>query len=135
MADTPNLDVQAQVFTRYLVGADLAADVQKLYSDAMQKARLDAVDTRLLDFMLQHPWSIGMIDGGLVFYRPHSEVRRRLYVLLAILESNPEYTEALLPKKRSLWYMLAVGAAGVRAVVNAVVGSLLVRVLARGSRG
>ncbi len=42
---------------------------------------------------------VGLLDAGLAVADPHSELRRRLYLMFAILESSPEYHELFLPPR------------------------------------
>lgn len=125
------LVTEAAVFSRYLIKKLPNQTATQVYVKAMKAHRqsLETKDQKLLAFVIAHPWSLGFIDAGLPFYRPYSEVRRRLYIMLAILEANPAYHDNFLPVKRSFWYWLFVGYSGVRAIVKAIIGSIMVRVV------
>jgi hypothetical protein len=120
---------EARVFGKYLIGQAPNEEAVLLYSRAMRAthAKLDETDIKLLQLVMAHPRLLGFIDAGLPFYKPYSEVRRRLYVMLAILETQPQYHDIFLPKARSPWYILFILYAGFRAVVKTVFGSILVR--------
>jgi hypothetical protein len=121
---------EARLFTRYLIHRDAGPQAIRLYEDAVRSSQPDEADRRLLNFMTAHPGSIGLIDAGLVFHDASSEVRRRLYIMLAILEASPEQSDLFLAQKRSPWYVFAIGYFGVRAVAKAGLGLLLVKALA-----
>jgi hypothetical protein len=121
--------VQANLFTRYLVKRDADGITHQLYRNAAKRGTLDKNDARLLDFVVRHHWAVGLVDAGLIFYKPESEVRRRLYMMLAILEANPSYADKFLPRKRNPLYLLVLGLIGCRAIFRIAVGSLLVRAL------
>jgi hypothetical protein len=123
------LEKESRIFTRYLTGRDVTSQAGRLYRAATHGSNPDDDDKKLLNFMVAHPWSIGLIDAGLVFHRPASEARRRLYVMLAILEASTEYCDIFLPKKRNLFYLLVIFYAGLRAVVKAGLGLLLVKAM------
>jgi hypothetical protein len=123
------LEKEARIFTHYLIGRNANAQAIQLYKDAMNNSKPDEADRKLVDFMTAHPASIGFIDAGLVFHNASSEARRRLYVMFAILEANSEYYDLFLPKKRSPWYVFVIGYSGLRAVLKAGLGLLLVKVV------
>lgn len=124
------LEKEAQIFTRYLIGAEANPQAIQLYAAAMSTSKPDSTDKRLLNFMVAHPGSIGLIDAGLVFHNAASEARRRLYVMFAILEASSEYYDCFLPKKRSPVYIFVIFYAGIRAIIKAGLGLLLVKVIA-----
>jgi hypothetical protein len=124
------LEKEAQLFTKYLVGKDANPQSVKLYKTAMVDSQPNNSDIKLLNFMLSHPASIGFIDAGLIFHDSDSEARRRLYVMFAIIEASPEYYDFFLPKSRSPFYVLVIAYAGIRAIVKAGIGLLLVKALA-----
>lgn len=123
------LEKEARMFTRYLIHRGANPQAIRLYQAAMSNSNPDSTDKKLLNLMLSHPSSIGFIDAGLVFHNSTSEARRRLYVMLAILEASSEYYDCFLPKKRSPIYMLVIAYSGIRAVTKAGLGLLLVKVI------
>jgi hypothetical protein len=124
------LEKEAQLFTKYLVGEEAGPQAIRLYKAAMANSRPNKTDQKLLNFMVSHPASIGFIDAGLVFHNSTSEARRRLYVMFAIIEASPKYYDYFLPADRSPLYVFAAAYSGIRAVVKAGLGLLLVKVLA-----
>ena len=121
---------EAEVFARYLIHRQASPQAVQIYTDSLRSSQPNAADQKLLQFMIKHPRLIGLIDAGLVFHNPTSEARRRLYVMLAILEASPENSDLFLPKQRRPLYIFFVIYAGVRAVIKAVLGLLLVKVAA-----
>jgi hypothetical protein len=121
---------EARLFTRYLIHRDANPQAIRLYEAAMSDSKLDNTDKKLLNFMVSHPGSIGFVDAGLVFHNSTSEARRRLYVMFAIIEASPEYYDFFLPKKRSPFYILVIVYSGIRAIIKAGLGLLLVKAIA-----
>lgn len=123
---------EALTMGRYLLGQPPSPKVIELYERAISNAPtpLTRRDKKLLNFIAKHPWSVGLIDGGLALIDTNSEVRRRSYTMLAITEAMPEYHDYYLPKKRSGWYVLVVAIVGVRGVLRTLAGALLVKVVA-----
>src|SRR5665213_1276727 len=103
------LETEARIFTRYLIHKEANAQAIQLYEVAMNNSKPNSTDKKLLNFMVSHPKSIGLIDAGLVFHNASSEARRRLYVMLAIVEASSEYYDLFLAKKRSPLYIAVIG--------------------------
>jgi len=128
MAVELSTNTEARLFSRYLIGREANKQVLGLYRDALQETgHMDRLDQALLRFALKHPLSIGYLDAGLIFYKPHSELRHRLYLMLAILEAQAEYSALFLPKRRTFLYIAFLVWCGIRSVFKAAVGSILVR--------
>jgi hypothetical protein len=123
------VEKEARIFTNYLVGRDASSQAIQLYKIAMNDSKPDDTDKKLLRFMLKHPSTIGLIDAGLVFHNSNSEARRRLYVMQAILEASTLHHDLFLPKKRSPLYMFVIFYSGMRAVIKAGLGLLLVKAI------
>ncbi|HTE57616.1 MAG TPA: hypothetical protein VK694_02645 [Verrucomicrobiae bacterium] len=125
------LKKEAKSFARYLVRQEPSRQVIARYTEALahNPPSISATDIHLLEFIRKHPWSLGCIEAGLALRQPHSEVRRRLYIMLAILESSPDHTAAFLPQERSAWYIVPLALAGLRAVGKALVGVIMVGVV------
>jgi hypothetical protein len=125
-----NLTQEARIFAQYLLHREPSPGAIRLYISAMEGSQPSASDQKLLDFMTKHPRLIGLIDAGLIFHNSTSEARRRLYLMLAILEAQPENTDMFLPTKRSPFYFTFIVFAGARAAIKATLGLLLVKVVA-----
>jgi hypothetical protein len=123
---------EAEIFGQYLLKRAPGEAAKTLYSQAISSTSvtIEINDQKLLRFVLHNTWSIGLVDSGLALLNPGSEVRRRLYMLFCILESSPEHHDLFLPKHRNSFYLLAVLFSGFHAVIKAIVGSVLVKIIA-----
>jgi hypothetical protein len=123
---------QALRFGTYYLGHGPNEMAVDLYTRAIaaNPEKISPEDKKLLQFVLVHGWSLGLIDGGLAFFRPHAELRRRLFIMFAVLESIPEYTDYFLPKQRSWAYMGIIFIATVRATIRMVLGAVLIKAIA-----
>lgn len=125
------LHAEARCFARYLVGRTPSTEVQARYALAMGTTPPAGRDAALLGLARRRPRTIGLLDGGLALVDPHAELRRRLYVMLAILESTPEHCDRFLPAARGPAYVLLVALAGLRGALRGAAGVLLLRLVAR----
>jgi hypothetical protein len=123
---------EAVVFGKYLLRQAPNEKVVELYRRAMSTTIVKPTpeDQKLLDFISKHTWSVGLIDGGLALLNTDSDVRRRIYTMLAITEAMPDYYDYYLPKKRSNWYLLSVAFVGIRGVLRTVFGAIVIKVIA-----
>ena len=127
-----SIEQQATIFSHYLLKQSPSPKAIQLYKDSVGDIiQISSLDRKLFRYIEQHPLSIGFIDAALPLYSPHSEVRRRLYLMLAILEASPEYYRDFLPVERKVWYIFFVTYSGIRAVLKAAFGSVLVRIIGR----
>jgi hypothetical protein len=120
---------EAEILTQYLIGESADKQVRALYDRflASNDTAFDAVDAQIWSRILQRPGMLPWFDAGLAVVRPESEVRRRLFSFLAILETQTLYTRHFLSRKRSIWYLIYVFLIGVRGSIRMVFGALLVK--------
>ena len=123
-----DLNRQADILTGYLIQRSIGNDaVYDLYRTVVtEKKQQD--ETKLINFAFRHPSLIPFLDAGLVFVRPESELRRRIYIIFATLESMPEYSGLFLPEKTGLQGLILVVGSGIRAVFRAAMGVILLKV-------
>lgn len=121
---------QAVIFTKYLIGKQPDSQSINLYSQALARgATPSTYDLKILSFIQKYPFWVGCVDGGLALISPHSEVRRRIYIMFAILESQPLFWRDFLPIKRSGWYLFFILFAGLRAVFRAIIGIVIIKII------
>lgn len=135
MKEADRLAHQAVIFTKYLISKQPNTQSITLYSRAIaQGGELDGYDLKLLSFVQRHPFWVGCVDGGLALVNPHSEVRRRIYVMFAILESQPVFWRDFLPIKQNRWYIFFILFTGLRAIIRAVTGIVIVKAIGVSSK-
>ena len=129
-------EAEAVRFARYLVGAAPDARVKALYARALAAGGPPTRprDEALLRFAVARRRGLGLLDAGLALTDPDAELRRRLYLMFAILEAGPEHHARFLPVERGPLYALVVALAGVRGALKAALGVALVRLVTAGRR-
>lgn len=122
---------EVSVFCRYLSGKKATPTVALLYAEAIQKRfiPLTKKDERILNFLLNKPFFIGCVDGAMAFFAKDSAVRKRIFIMLAVLETLPEYAAGFLSRKHSFWYLFAIGARAFRAVYRLIFGFVILRLI------
>jgi hypothetical protein len=126
------LKKQAIALAHYLIKSRPKPDSIKLYTKAVRSKlpkHLDKADLKILKLSSRHPSLLASLDAGLAILRPDAELRRRIYIMFAVLESTPEHSDRFLSKKRSRLYIFRITGIGCRASMRSLVGMFLVKVL------
>ncbi|MGD0711824.1 MAG: hypothetical protein ABR968_11680 [Bacteroidales bacterium] len=127
--ELPEYKKEARLFGKYLIGKNVNDTVCNLYSSAIEKLALTCTgrDRKIEHFILRFPFWIGCVDAALTITGKQSVFRKKIFVMLAILESMPEYAEYFLPKKFPFFYIFKIIAAGIRSVYRFVIGFVIIK--------
>ena len=123
-----NFHEEAKVFGNYLLKRNPDNQSVSLYVSAMEKMQLvlSEKEKRMLGFIMKNKWSVGILDSSLAMFDKRSAVRKKLFVMFAILEVSPRNSAAFLPRRNPPFYFLYVLYAGIRSVAKSLIGSLLI---------
>ncbi len=87
---------EGTVFARYLLGVDASPAVLRRYASACRNLSGEATsghDQAVVQFIRRHPWSLPYLDAASGWLRRESLLRKRLLVMLSLLETTPEYAD------------------------------------------
>lgn len=88
-AEADALERECAVFVRYLVDGEADDYLKATYVRMAGTQRVvDRVDRKLLDFAAAGPLHARIADAYARIFRPHGQLRRRLVLICAILESS-----------------------------------------------
>ncbi len=85
---------ECQTFTRYLTGREATPYVIEKYRQLHAGIALgsaDELDRKLVEVAARGPWRSQLADAFARRFRPFGPLRRKLALLLAVLEHSPEY--------------------------------------------
>jgi len=117
---------QVEVLSRYLLGTSTNAEwIYTIYAESCQH---NTPTEKVVALAFRHPRLLPFLDGGLIFIRPNSELRRRIHIIFAALESTPEHAAQFLPQKVSFVQLLALIGVGIRGVFRALIGIIIIKV-------
>ncbi len=119
---------EARLFCQYIVGSLPSQEIIERYETILRSSpvAVTSKDAKIISFVHRHPRLLGAIDSYAALFMPHSEIRRRLYVLFAVLESTPEYSEEFLPKDRGALYLFVIAGVSIRTVFRVLLGIIIV---------
>lgn len=115
----PLLEHECWVFTRYLVGREPTEYVLSKYLDAHRVAPAyatrDTFHRRLLRVARAGPTFARLADAYARIFARHGVLRKKLILLLAVLETSPPFCHEL-EQREDVGAVAALAAAGVRVV-------------------
>lgn len=120
---------EADALSRYLVGMTAPSPATADYWRAVDtlRADLDEQQREVWERMVSNMFILRCVDAGLALTFPSSPLRKRIFIMLAVLETEPSLADRFLPRDRSPFHILLIGLRGLRAVLCAVAGVLLVK--------
>ena len=125
------LEREARIITNYLVGKPCTEELVQRYVEAnlKQPIYIAPEEEKLWRKAVRGPYWMAFIDSGLAFVRPKSQIRRKIFVMLAILEASVEYCDDFLPRARNkvqVFFLLVFE--GVKAAFFALIGLIIIKV-------
>lgn len=123
--------LEADRISLHVVGKAAGERERALYARAMEvlDPRLTEAEEALWSSMLRSRRRMAWADAGLALLRPSSVLRRKLLVMVAILEASPGFADQFLPSRCPPHKALRVAAAAVRGAFRGVAGAVLLKAL------
>ena len=126
---TGGLDLaeEARLFSMYLIGKTPNERHIERYIDIIntQGDVTYNIHDNFLAFVHKHPRSIPYLDAYLSFRHPYEELRYRIYIMFAVLESSPEFWQDFLPERKNVAYLPRVMIISTRAIARLAIGGVL----------
>jgi hypothetical protein len=122
----------ARILARALIGENPTPGEIERFEKAV-RTRAPSIQTacerRLWELAMRGPVRASLVDAGLALSDPHSPVRLRMCLMLAILEASPHHVgRYMMPDRWNLFTPFVLAFRGMLAVVRAGLGLLLVRI-------
>jgi hypothetical protein len=112
------------MISRYLIDCEPTNDLIERYCLAMQiKGQMSESDDAEWHWVCRYPRSLRYLDAATGLVRPHSSLRRRLHLMMAVLETSPAHARHFLPRPRSVFRLITnLTCNGARVFFNAAIG-------------
>ncbi len=123
---------EAQNLSVYLCGRPCSDELAMRYSLAIgqQQIQLSEKDQKLWDLAMKNTFFLAAIDSGLALTNSKSQIRRKVFLMLAILEASVEFCDEFIPKGKSkLNVLFSLVWIGMKAVFFAIIGILIVKLI------
>lgn len=100
------LEKEARLFARYLLDCEPPPDMIDRYINANRKLGTDVVistfiDEKIMEFALTHPRAIPFLDAAAGILQPDALLRKKIYIMAAVLEASPRYAKDFLSENLS----------------------------------
>jgi hypothetical protein len=118
---------EAAALGAHLAGGPVEAAALERYARGVRAglAPLDGRERRLLELGVRHPLLLGPLDAAAALRAPQGGLRRRFFLMFAVLEATPEHARLYLPARTGPLHVLRIAWAGARAVLSALLGLAL----------
>jgi hypothetical protein len=117
---------EAEIFSRYLIGEIPSVELKERYFAACGKlSEANNRDARIYRMAVKRPALLPCLDAALAFSDRNALLRRKLLVMLAILETTPEYYTKFSTKDESRWKWIALFFRGCSAVFKIMAGKII----------
>ena len=118
---------EVDILVRYLVGKAATPRVAVSYEHALQHVEVvfSKEEQRLWELCIDRPWIIPHVDAWLGFRYPGHPVRKKIFIMLSILETQPEYSDFFLPSRHSFIYLLNIGLTSIWAITKIGTGRVI----------
>jgi hypothetical protein len=118
---------EARIFTRYLLNQEPSAELVERYATACKKLRItaDIEQVKILDKAIQSPSLIPFLDAAFSFGKQNHLLRRKILVMLAILETSPEFYNDFRTRKHSFVKWIGILFRGSWAIIKMMTGKII----------
>jgi hypothetical protein len=122
---------EAKLFAQYL---DAKVDDEALlikYTNAIEKLKLSLSEKEasVLRYIIKMPFLLPFADGAWAFLNPKNGIRKRILVMSALIETEPQYLQFFLNEKDVSFSVFNMLLRGSVAVLRGIIGVFLILVL------
>ena len=122
---------EAKLFAQYL-GAKVDDKVLLTkYTDAIEKLkfRLNEKEENVMQYLHKMPFLLPFVDGAWAFLKPENGIRKRILIMNALIETQPQYVHFFLNQKDVPFPIIKLIFRGFVAVLRGIIGVLLILLL------
>ena len=118
---------EVDILVRYLLGKAATPRIAASYQQALQHVEVvfSKEEQRLWDLCIDRPWIIPHVDAWLGFRHPGHPIRKKIFIMLGILEMQPEYSYFFLPSRHSFLYLLNIAFTSIWAIIKIGTGRMI----------
>jgi len=122
---------EAEQLCKYLINKPSSPEIKAAYRQAVVKQGVyfNPEELALWRKMMTSGFMLRIIDSGLALIKPTSILRKRIFIMLCILETDKHYTKYFLPVKRSIFYLIPLGVRVLRGCFSAIFGIIALKIM------
>lgn len=120
---------EGEILSRYLVDESVSQNFLERYIRANGILFPDVPGQRedpVVFFVCRYPWSLPFLDAVLGILHPQAVLRKKLLLMVALLEAAPDYTNYFIPERVPVFqFWLKVARFGMTSLLKIVIGLCL----------
>ncbi len=122
---------EAKLFAQYLGAKADDETLLKKYTDAIEilKLSLSEKEENIIRYLLKMPFLLPFSYGAWAFLNPKNCIRKRILVMSALIETEPQYVQNFLNEKDVSFSVFKLLFRGSVAVLRGIIGVFLILVL------
>lgn len=120
---------ECDVLSHYLVNAPPTKRAKTAYYRALQNVSpaFSPEQQTLFEKCMKREWLLPYVDAYLGSREPHHPIRKKIFIMLAVLETQPGYSSHFLPSKSSFLKVLSVVVTrGIISILKLVIGRIVI---------
>jgi hypothetical protein len=118
---------ECDILARYLVGKPATPDLRACYQRALQNLPVffNDKELKLWQTCLKNPWIIPHVDAYLGFSRATHPIRKKIFIMLGLLETQADYSDFFLSSRSSVFMPVAIVLRGTWAIIKIFTGRIV----------
>ncbi len=127
------LSQEADILCKYITSKKADEQIRLLYTRVFEykDLNLSGREDRLWGRMMKRPYLIPFIDSGLAVMKPGSAIRKRIFAMLSIIETNPDFSSCFIGPSGGVKAFSVFVINGFKALFYTLIGIVMVKVFYR----
>ncbi len=123
-----DLIIEAGILTKYIAGKPGNPVIYEQYASGVSMLKLDlnAREERIMRALKQYPFLLPLCDSGLAILSPQGAIRKRLLLMLALIETDKNFTGHFINNEDASFAFIRFMTRGCIGVLKAAVGIILI---------
>lgn len=105
------LEKEGRLLARYLIDREPPQDMIERYVSANRKLGTDMAmpsTGKIMEFAMTQPWSIPFLDAAAGVIQPDFLLRKKIYIMAAVLEASPMFADQFLPQNLTSFKLISI---------------------------
>jgi len=118
---------ECEILARYLVGRSATQRLRTSYERALQNFPIVFTNEQhlLWEACLKNYWILPHVDAWLGFWDNGHPIRKKIFIMLGVLETQSDYSDFFLPSRGSFFQLIAITITGMWAVTKIFTGRII----------
>ena len=124
---TYNRSDEVETITQYLVSRPASPRVRESYERALQNIPVIFTEQQKSQWeaCMKNPWLLPHVDAWLAFTQRDHPIRKKIFIMLGVLETQADYSDLFLPSRTSFLQPLTIAFSVIWAVTKIITGRLV----------